>query len=171
MIRHTFRNPALSALADLAARLKATMAVGTVLPAKQFKISVATIAAPTVFMPVSFMNDFSISSEQNVGEFEVFDFPDPITFDGNPRRTLSVRGYLATADGGQDAILDAAQSSPALDVILKMLWDGVTDGFTQQCKVRAYSGGARAGNNPDEVTFDFTPTTALGTMIGAGPLL
>ena len=144
------------------------MAVGTVLPAKGFKISVATAAAPTVFLPVSFMNTFDISSEQNVGEFEVFDFPDPITFEGNPRRSLSVGGYLALLDDGQDALLAAAAAG--LNVILKMLWNG-TDGFTQECKVRAYRGGARAGNNPEDVSFDFTPTTAAGTVIGDGPLL
>jgi hypothetical protein len=145
------------------------MAVGTVLPAKVFKISVATALAPTVFMPLSFMNSFDTSGEENIGEFDVFDFDDPITFEGKQRRSLSASGYLASADGGQSAVLAAAAGG--LKVILKCLWDPTPNGFTQEVRVRAYRGSAKAGNNPAEVSFDFTPTTAAGTLIGAGPLL
>lgn len=167
MLRHTYRSSALAALAAVAARLQASMVVGTVIPAKSIKLSVALLAAPTVFLPVSFQNSFDHSSEENIGEFEVFDFPDPITMDGNPRRSMSFSGYLAQSDDGQDGLLAAAAAGE--NVILKVLWDG-TNGYTQECKVRSYRVGARAGNNPADVAFDFTPTTAAATVVGTGPL-
>jgi hypothetical protein len=145
------------------------MAVGTPLPANELKISVATEAAPTVFMPVSLMNRFEISGEENTAEFDTFDSDDPITFAGKRRRTLTVSGYLADGDSGQDALFAAAAAKET--VILKFLWDGTTNGFTQECRVRAYSGSAAAGNQPVECSFDFTPTTAVGTIAGTGPLL
>lgn len=169
MLRHTFRNPELGALAALAASLGATMVVGTVIPANELKISMATEAVPATFVPVSFMNDFSVSGEDNPAEFDVFDFDDPIVFAGKKRRSITFAGYLAAGDSGQDNLLTASRAKET--VVLKFLWDGATNGFTQQARVRSYQARARAGNQPAEISFEFTPTTAEGTIVGTGPLL
>jgi hypothetical protein len=144
------------------------MPIGNALPAQGFKIEVAAKATPTVFSPVGLMHTFDVSTATNVAEFDTFDSPNPITFSGNPRRTLSVTGYLADDDAGQQILLDAAAAGDT--VILKFLWDG-TNGFTQEVRVNSYRGSGRAGNNPIDVTFDFTGATAAGTIVMAGPLL
>lgn len=146
------------------------MPVGNPLPANLFKIFVATAAAPTVFLPVSLMNTYDLNASENVAGFDVFDSDDPIEFSGKQRRTFSCSGYLAdNTDGGQAALFSAAAGK--LTVVLKVLWDGATNGFTQSCRVNAYKAGARAGNNPTTASFDFTPTTAAGSIVGAGPNL
>lgn len=144
--------------------------VGLPLPANQFKVSVATAAAPTTFFPVSLMQTYDISAAENNASFDVFDSDDPIEFAGKQRRTFSITGYLADGtDSGQQTLFQA--SAGKLTVVLKVLWDGSTNGFTQVCRVNAYKGGAKAGNNPLTASFDFMPTTAAGTIIGTGPLL
>jgi len=146
------------------------MPVGNPLPANLFKVYVATAAAPTVFLPVSLMNSFDISGAENVAGFDTFDSDDPIEFAGKQRRTLTVSGYLADAsDSGQAALFAAAAGK--LTVVIKVLWDGATNGFTQSVRVNAYKGGSRAGNNPITASFDFLPVTGAGTIVGAGPLL
>ena len=144
------------------------MAVGTIIPATGFKILVATAAAPTTFVPLSFMNTYETSVDEDVAEFDVFDFATAIAFSGREKRTLTASGYLAEADDGQDMCFAAAQAKTG--VIIKGLWDGTTNGFTVPCIVRAYRGGARAGNQPADVSFDFTATGAP-TVVGTGPLL
>lgn len=146
------------------------MPVGNPLPANLFKVYAATAAAPTVFSPVSLMNSFDISGAENVAGFDTFDSDDPIEFSGKQRRTLSVSGYLADSTDTGQAILFAAAAGK-LTCVIKVLWDGTTNGFTQSVRVNAYKGGSRAGNNPITASFDFLPTTAAGTVIGAGPLL
>lgn len=145
------------------------MPVGTPIPANELKVEAATALAPTAFSPVSLLNRFEISGEENVAEFDIFDSDDPITFAGKRRRTLTLSGYLAQGDTGQGFLFAAAAAKEV--VMLRFYWDGTTNGFTQECRVRAYSGSASAGNQPVEVSFDFTPTTAAGTLIGTGPLL
>jgi hypothetical protein len=145
------------------------MPVGLPLPANAFRVSAATAAAPTAFSPVSLMNSFDVSGAENVAGFDVFDSDDPIEFAGKQRRTLSIAGYLAdSTDSGQSFLFAAAAGK--LTVVLKFLWDG-TNGFTQVCRVNAYKGSAKAGNQPIDCSFDFMPTTAAGTLVGTGPLL
>lgn len=146
------------------------MPVGNPLAANLFKIFVATAAAPTTFYPVSLMNSYDMSGAENVANFDVFDSDDPILLAGKQRRTLTASGYLAdSTDSGQATLFAAAAGK--LTVVIKVLWDGATNGFTQSCRVNAYKAGSRAGNNPLTCSFDFLPTTAAGTVIGAGPLL
>jgi hypothetical protein len=147
------------------------MALGNAMPGQKFKALVATFAAPTVFMPIGKMNNFRLSSQSNEAEFDTWDSDDPIVFAGKKRRSITLSGFLADADDGQTAILDAEVAKET--VILKFFWDGTTNGFTQEANVSAYQGEASAGNPGAPISFsvDFKPTTAEGTVIAAGPLL
>lgn len=128
------------------------------------------LMAAQTFAAVSLMQTFDISAAENNANFDVFDSDDPIEFAGKQRRTLSLTGYLADGtDTGQQALLAAAAAKNVVG--LRFLWDGTTNGFYQVCRVNAYKGGAKAGNNPTTASFDFMPTTAAGIMIGNGPLL
>jgi hypothetical protein len=120
------------------------------------------------FSPVGLMNTADTSEQENVAEFDTFDSDDPIALQGKPKTTLTIAGYLGDADTGQLALLSAARLKQT--VTLKFLWDG-TNGFIQPVKVSAYKGGAKAGNQPVELSFDFTAASAIGTQIGTGPLL
>lgn len=144
------------------------MPLGNALPANNFRCLIATAAAPTVFVPLGLMNTSDVSHTGNVAEFDVFDSDDPITFQGKPRRTLSLSGFLGDADSGQAIALAAAAAKTK--PIIKFLWDG-SNGFTQEVMVNAYKGNAKAGNQPIDLSFDFMATKAAGTIIGAGPLL
>jgi hypothetical protein len=147
------------------------MPLGNAMPGQKFKVLVATVAAPTVFIPVGLMNNYRISSQGNEAEFDTFDSVNPIVFQGKKRRTMTVAGYLGDADSGQTALFaaEAAAETP----VIKVLWDGVTNGFTQQVIITSYQSEASAGNpgSPISLSFDFKPTTAAGTIIGTGPLL
>jgi hypothetical protein len=145
------------------------MALGNALAGNKFRVLIATAAVPATFVPLGLMNTFEISSTENTAEFDTFDSDDPIVFPGKTRRSITFSGFLGDADSGQEMVFDAVAAKT--NVILKMLWDITTNGFTQECTVMAYKGTARAGNTPVDVSFDFKPTTAAGTLVGAGPLL
>jgi hypothetical protein len=147
------------------------MPLGNAMPGQKFKALVAAFATPTVFVPIGKMNNWRISSQSNEAEFDTWDSVDPIVLPGRKRRTLTLSGFLADADSGQTIVLDAEAVPEA--VILKFLYDGTTNGFTQMATVTAYQGEAAAGNPgaPISLSIDFRPSTAQGTMIGAGPLL
>lgn len=118
--------------------------------------------------PIGLMNTSDVSHTGNVAEFDVFDSDDPITLQGKPRRTLSLSGFLGDADTGQLALLTSSASKST--TWIKFLWDG-SNGFIQACKINAYKGNAKAGNQPIDLSFDFMATKAAGTIVGAGPLL
>ena len=144
------------------------MPIGNALPANAFRVLIAAAATPSTFVPLGLMNTSDVSEQENVAEFDTFDSDDPIVYQGKPRRTLTLSGYLGDADSGQAIALAAARAKTK--PILKFLWDG-TNGFTQEVSVNAFKGGAKAGNQPIDLSFDFIATKAAGTIVGAGPLL
>lgn len=144
------------------------MAIGNPLPSSAFVLSVADTLAGT-YDPVSLINSWDASFDENVSEYDVFQLADPLAVNGRANSTMSFGGYLAdSTDSGQAKILSHEVAKDFLFV--KVLWDGV-NGFTCKARVNTKRTSNRAGANLAEVTYTFTVVPSSITIVGTGPIL
>jgi hypothetical protein len=144
------------------------MAIGNPLPSPAFVLSVADTLGGT-YDPVSLINSWDASFDENVSEYDVFQLADPIEVTGRANSTMTFGGYLAdSTDSGQARILSHETAKDFLFV--KVLWDG-TNGFTAKARVNTKRISNRAGPNLAEVQYTFTIVPSSIAIVGTGPIL
>lgn len=119
--------------------------------------------------PVSLINSWDASYDENVSEYDVFNLADPLQVVGRANSAMSFGGYLAdSSDTGQARILTHETAKDFL--LVRVLWDGV-NGFLARARVETKRLSNRAGANLAEVTYTFKVLPSSIVPIGLGPAL
>jgi hypothetical protein len=126
-------------------------------------VKVATIAAPTVFVTVENMNNYSASSTHPVTTEPVFGKAVALRAEQIAEQSFSLSGFVTLADPGMQIIADAERLRT--DLMVQVLADG-TNGFKQQCSVSTI----KTDGNPkafQAVALDCV-ATGVRTAVGTG---
>jgi hypothetical protein len=127
-------------------------------------VSVETSTGPSVMTQVQNMNSVSKSKSRSVNSQRVFGKAVPLRSESTPDEPYTISGFATKGDAGQN-FLNAAEISRT-PVRIQVLPDGV-NGWTQFCYVRAYKFDAKAAEDFDAISYDFT-ASAPAVIVGTG---
>jgi hypothetical protein len=121
-------------------------------------------ATPGTYVAVQNMNSLSKSKSRSVNSQRVFGKAVPLRSESTPDEPYTVSGFLTKGDAGQDRLHAVELTRTAINI--KVLPDG-TNGWTQLVYVRAYKFDAKAAEDFDAISYDFT-AAAAAVAVGTG---